>query len=230
MRYSRDTINGTRVIAMKKNIMIAPSILAADFSRLGDEVKRAEKAGADMIHVDVMDGHFVPNITIGPSVVRDIRKTTALPLDVHLMIDEPSKYVDAFGKAGSDIITVHAECGKKIGSLLSRIRDLGIKAGISVKPKSPLSLIRKYLKKADMALIMTVEPGFGGQPFIKDTLPKIKRLREIYGGDIQVDGGINGDTARQVIEAGANIMVAGTYVFKADDMKHAIRRLKGVTK
>jgi len=215
---------------MKKNIMIAPSILAADFSRLGDEVKRAEKAGADMIHVDVMDGHFVPNITIGPSVVRDIRKTTALPLDVHLMIDEPSKYVDAFGEAGSDIITVHAESERKIGPLLSRIRALGMKAGISVRPKSPLSLIRKYLKKADMVLIMTVEPGFGGQSFIKDTLHKIKRLREVYGGDIQVDGGINRDTAGKAIEAGANIMVAGTYVFKADDMKHAIRCLRGVTK
>lgn len=207
--------------------MIAPSILAADFSRLKEEIKKAEKAGADMIHVDVMDGHFVPNITIGPLVVRDIRKVTKLPLDVHLMIEEPSKYIDEFRKAGSDIITIHAESEKNMEALLSRIKSLGIKAGVSLIPKSSINLIRKYLKRIDMVLIMTVEPGFGGQTFIRGTLSKIKKLRKIYDGDIQVDGGINKNTAKEVISRGANILVAGTYAFRAKDMKQAINDLRG---
>ncbi len=210
-----------------KKILIAPSILAADFSRLGTEVKRAEEAGADMIHVDVMDGHFVPNITIGPSVVRDIRKTTGLPLDVHLMIEEPSRYIEAFAKAGSDIITVHAESEKDVGALLSRIRSAGIRAGVSLRPKSGLSMIRRHLEKIDMVLIMTVEPGFGGQAFISGMLPKIKRLRDIYDGDIQVDGGINKATAAEAVRSGANVIVAGTYLFRAKNMKRAIRCLRG---
>jgi len=212
---------------MKRKIFVAPSILAADFSRLASEIRRAEKAGADMIHVDVMDGHFVPNITIGPSVVRDIRKVTKLPLDVHLMIEEPSKHIEGFRKAGSDIITIHAESEKNIGSLLSRIKSFGIKVGVSLKPKSNLNLIRKYLKRIDMVLIMTVEPGFGGQAFMRNMLPKVKRLRDIYGGDIQVDGGIDKRTAKEAIRAGANVLVAGTYAFNAKDMKKAIRYLRG---
>jgi len=212
---------------MKRKILIAPSILAADFSQLKRDIKRAEGAGADMIHVDVMDGHFVPNITIGALVVKDMRNTTRLPLDVHLMIEEPSKYIDEFRKAGSDIITIHAESEKKIGVLLSRIKSSGVKAGLSLKPKSGINLIRKYLKKVDIVLIMTVEPGFGGQAFMREMLPKIRRLRAIYDGDIQVDGGINENTARQVIKAGANILVAGTYVFKSRNMKQAIRDLRG---
>ena len=208
---------------MEKKILVAPSILAANFSKLGEEIKRAEDAGADMIHVDVMDGHFVPNITVGPLVVRDIKKLTVLPLDVHLMIKEPSRYVDEFIKAGSDIITIHAEAEKNIPDLLSRIRSSGVKRGISIKPKSGIDLIKKYLKDIDMVLIMTVEPGFGGQEFISDTLPKIKELRKIYDKDIEVDGGIDNVTAKKAVEAGANILVAGTYVFKAPDIKKAIK-------
>jgi len=211
---------------MKKRILIAPSILAADFSTLKEEIKRVEKAGADMIHVDVMDGHFVPNITIGPLVIRDIRKVTNLPLDVHLMIEEPSKYIDGFKKAGSDIITIHAESESRIGYIISRIKSSGIKAGISLRPKSRISLIRKYLKEIDMVLIMTVEPGFGGQAFMKEMLPKIGELRRIYDGDIQVDGGINKNSAREAIKQGANILVAGTFIFKAKNIKKAIRDLR----
>lgn len=211
---------------MKKKILIAPSILAADFGNLKAQVKEAELAGADMIHVDVMDGHFVPNITIGPLVVRDIRKVTKLPLDVHLMIAEPSKYIDEFRRAGSDIITIHAESEKKIGSLLSRIKSSGAKAGISLRPKSGLDLIRGHLKKVDMVLLMTVEPGFGGQGFMREVLPKIERLRKIYNGDIEVDGGIYKNTAKEAIKAGANILVAGTAIFKTKNIKQAIRDLR----
>ena len=180
-----------------------------------------------MIHVDIMDGHFVPNITIGPSVVRDLRKITSIPLDVHLMIKEPSKYIDGFRKAGSDIITIHAESERNIGALLSRIKSSGIKAGVSLKPKSGIDMIRKNLKKIDMVLIMTVEPGFGGQAFMRDMMPKIRELRKIYKGDIQVDGGISKITAREAVKAGANILVAGTYIFNAPDMKKAIKYLRG---
>jgi ribulose-phosphate 3-epimerase len=197
---------------MKKKILIAPSILAADFSDLKSEIKKAELGGADMIHVDVMDGHFVPNITIGPLVVRDIKRITKLPLDVHLMIENPSKYIDEFRKAGSDIITIHAEAEKHIGFLLSRIKSFGIKAGVSLRPGSSISLIKGYLKKTDMVLIMTVEPGFGGQAFMEEMLPKIKKLKEIYDGDIQVDGGIDRNT--------------GTSVFKAKSIKKAIKDLR----
>ena len=209
-----------------RKILVAPSILAADFSVLTEEIKRAEDAGADMIHVDVMDGHFVPNITIGPLVVKDIRKVTKLPLDVHLMIENPSEYIDAFAKAGSDIITVHAEAEKNLTSLLSGIKSSGIKAGVSLKPRSGLDLIRSHLKEIDMVLIMTVEPGFGGQEFMSGMLPKIKELRGIYDRDIEVDGGIDNSSAKKAIEAGANILVAGTYVFKAKNIKKAINNLR----
>lgn len=211
---------------MKRKILIAPSILAADFGKLKTEIEKVEMAGADMIHVDVMDGHFVPNITVGPLVVRDIRKVTKLPLDVHLMIEKPSKYIDEFRKAGSDIITVHAESERNIEALLSRIKSLGIKVGLSLRPKSGINLIRKHLKKIDMVLIMTVEPGFGGQQFMRGVLPKIKELRKIYDGDIEVDGGINRNTAKEVVKAGANILVAGTTVFNAKNIKQAIRDLR----
>lgn len=211
---------------MKKKILIAPSILAADFSTLEAEIYKAEKGGADMIHVDVMDGHFVPNITIGPLVVRSIRKVTKLPLDVHLMIEEPSKYIDAFRKAGSDIITIHVESKGNTGSLISCIKSFGIKAGISIRPKSSIDDIRNYLDEVDMVLIMTVEPGFGGQKFMGEVVPKIRELRSIYDGDIEVDGGMNANTAREVIEAGANIIVAGTAVFGNKDIKQAIKNLR----
>jgi ribulose-phosphate 3-epimerase len=214
---------------MQRKIIIAPSILAADFSILKEEIKKAEGAGADMIHVDVMDGYFVPNITIGPLVVRDIRKVTNLPLDVHLMIEEPSKHIDEFKKAGSDIITIHAESEKNIRDLLSRIKSSGIKAGISLRPKSGINLIRRYLRIIDIVLIMTVEPGFGGQAFMREMLSKIRELRKIYDGDIEVDGGINKNSAREVIKAGANILVAGTSVFEAKNMKQAIKSLRAHT-
>jgi ribulose-phosphate 3-epimerase len=212
---------------MKKKILIAPSILAADFSKLKAEIKRAEKAGADMIHVDVMDGHFVPNITIGPLVVRDMRKVTRLPLDVHLMIENPAEHIDEFRRAGSDIITIHAESEKNIGALLSKLKSSGVKTGVSLRPKSSINLIRKYLKRIDMVLIMTVEPGFGGQKFMRKVMPKIRSLRKIYGGDIQVDGGINKATAREAIKAGANILVAGTACFRAKDMRKTIKEMRG---
>lgn len=211
---------------MKRKILVAPSILAADFSSLESEIKKIEKAGADMVHIDVMDGHFVPNITIGPLVVRDIRKITKLPLDVHLMIEEPAKYIEEFRKAGSDIITLHAESKGDIRSMLSGIKSSGIKAGISIRPKSSMSMLHSYLADADMVLMMTVEPGFGGQKFMSEVVPKIRQLRSIYDKDIEVDGGINKETAREVIEAGANVLVAGTFVFGSKDVKQAIRDLR----
>jgi len=211
---------------VKRRILVAPSILAADFSRLNREIAALEDSGADMVHIDVMDGHFVPNITIGPPVVRDIRRITKLPLDVHLMIENPSMYIEEFAKAGSDIITVHAESGRDIKGLLSRVKSLGVRAGLSLKPKSGIAMIRDYLDDIDMALIMTVEPGFGGQKFMSDMLPKIRELRGLYSGDIEVDGGIDKDSAARVINAGANVLVAGTYVFKAKDMTEAVKSLR----
>ena len=212
---------------MTRKILIAPSILAADFSTLRAEIKRIEKAGADMVHIDVMDGHFVPNITVGPIVVRDTRKLTKLPLDVHLMIQEPEKYIDEFRKAGSDIITIHAESKGDINALLRRIKSFGLKAGISLRPKNGLDLLKDYLNDADMVLIMTVEPGFGGQKFMKEVLPKIKTLRAMYDKDIEVDGGINKETAKEAVDAGANVLVAGTFVFESKDVKRAIQDLRG---
>ncbi len=212
---------------MEKKILIAPSILSADFSRLGEEVKAVENAGADWLHVDVMDGHFVPNITIGPVVIKDIRRKTQLPLDVHLMISEPEKHLPAFMDAGSDIITFHIEACNDPKKLISKIKSQGIKAGVSLKPKTGLDGIKDILNSLDLVLVMTVEPGFGGQGFMKDVLPKIKELSSIYDGDIEVDGGINGDNSKSVLDAGANILVAGTAVFGKEDYKKAIQELKG---
>lgn len=210
-----------------KSIRIAPSLLAADFARLESEIRRVEEAGCDMLHIDVMDGHFVPNITVGPFIVKAIRKVTKLPLDTHLMIENPEKYIKEFVDAGSDGITIHAEaCDGGLDRVLDLIRASKVTCGVSLKPASPLSMIENYLSKIDMVLLMTVNPGFGGQSFMREVLPKIKALRQIYRGDIEVDGGINKETSRETIEAGANVLVAGTAVFGKADVKQAIEDLR----
>ncbi len=212
-------------------IKVAPSILSADFSCLDREIKKVEQAGVDMLHIDVMDGHFVPNITIGPAVVKSIRKITKLPLDVHLMIENPQSFIDNFIKAGSDMITVHIETIDPKCYMLyaKRLKSKGIKFGISLNPSTPLAKIKPLLKRVDFVLIMSVNPGFGGQNFIPAAIPKIRQLRSIFNGDISVDGGINDKTAKLVIEAGANILAAGSYIFKAKDVKKAIERIRNAT-
>lgn len=210
----------------KRKLMIAPSILSADFSRLGEEIQDVEKSGCDVLHVDVMDGHFVPNLTIGPLVVKSIRKVTKLPVDVHLMIDEPIQYVEEFRKAGSDWITIHVEATQRVGETLDLIKKLGAKAGISLRPKTPLSAIEPYLSKSDLVLIMSVEPGFGGQSFMPEMMEKVRELRGKFSGMISVDGGVNSQTAAVVINAGADILVAGTAVFGQKDRAAAIETLR----
>lgn len=209
-------------------ILVAPSILSADFSCLDKEIKKIEKGGADLIHVDVMDGHFVPNITIGPGVVKCMRKVTKLPLDVHLMIENPQKYVDEFIAAGSDMITVHIETvsGPGLRALSSKLKKKGMKFGISLNPSTPLTKIKNVLNLVDFVLIMSVNPGFGGQAFIAGAVSKIKQLRAIYDGDIAVDGGINKKTGKLVVEAGANVLAAGSYIFSARNVRKAIESLR----
>jgi ribulose-phosphate 3-epimerase len=211
---------------MLKNV-IAPSILSADFSKLGQEIRDVEKAGADWIHIDVMDGHFVPNITIGPAVVRSIRPITKLVLDVHLMIKNPGKFVESFAKAGSDIITFHSEIEEDPKEVIKLIKYYNKKAGISIKPGTDIGPIEHILPMVDMVLVMTVEPGFAGQGFISDCLPKIERLRRIFKKDIEVDGGINLETSRDCRSSGANALVAGSFVFGAKDYSAAIKSLRG---
>ena len=215
-------------IKMNKDIKIGPSILAADFSKLTEEVKVIEQAGVDFIHCDVMDGHFVPNITFGPLVIKALRKSTNLTLDVHLMIENPDEYIKVFKEAGSDVITVHIEALKEPRSVIQQIKNLGLKAGISINPPTPIDKIEPILDIVDMVLIMTVNPGFGGQKFISSCVPKIKKLRQKFSGDIEVDGGINNETAMMSIRAGANMIVAGTYLFKSKNVKEAVQKLKNL--
>ena len=205
-----------------KKILISPSILAGDFSKLGEDVKKLETAGADMIHVDVMDGHFVPNITIGPTVIKSLRKYSDLPFDVHLMISPVHKYIEDFSKAGSDIITIHPEATENVKDSIDLIKSLGKKVGLSLNPDTPIDTIKKYLDQIDLVLVMTVYPGFGGQKFISKVLNKIKNLKSIkdenkFQFDIEVDGGVNFENNKLAIEAGANILVSGTTIFKNND-------------
>jgi len=210
----------------RKKILIAPSILSADFSRLGDEIREVEEAGADWIHVDVMDGHFVPNLTIGPVVVQGLRKATKIPLDVHLMIEEPWKYFSAFKEAGADWITVHYEaCSKNLSDALRKIRETGLRCGISIRPKTDPEVLEPFWDETDLILVMTVEPGFGGQAFMPEAIGKVPWIRKKYKGLISVDGGINEKTAHEAIRAGTDILVAGTAVFGKPDRKRAIEAL-----
>ena len=218
-----------------KKIKISPSILSADFSELGKEIKKLEEGGADLIHVDVMDGHFVPNLTIGPPVIKTLRKYTKLPFDVHLMISPVHKYIKNFADAGSDIITIHPEATEDLKESISLIKELNKKVGISLNPNTEINVIESQLNNIDLVLIMSVFPGFGGQKFIPETIKKIKDLKEIkdknnYSFDIEVDGGINFSNSKEVINAGANILVSGTTIFKENngDIKKNIETLKSV--
>ena len=208
-------------------VKIAPSILAADFSRLGEEVRAVVDAGADMIHVDVMDGRFAPNITIGIPVVASLRRHCAVPMDVHLMIEEPDRFIADFADAGADIISFHIEAAKHPLRIIHQIKDLGLKAGIVLNPGTPEDDIEFVIEELDMVLVMTVNPGFGGQAFILEMLRKIKNVRDMIGDrDLEVDGGIDMNTAPLVIEAGANVLVAGSYVFRSDSYLEAIDSLR----
>ncbi|MBX4265307.1 ribulose-phosphate 3-epimerase [Clostridium estertheticum] len=212
-------------------IKIAPSILSADFSRLGEHIKQLDAYGADIIHIDVMDGMFVPNISFGTPIIKSIRKLTSIPFDVHLMIEEPSRYVEEFVHAGADIITVHYETDRHIDRTINYIKSFGVKVGVALNPATPVALIKHLISNLDMVLIMTVNPGFGGQKFIEYCLDKVKEVRElanVYNKDImiQVDGGIDESNIQGVVSSGANVIVAGSAVFKNDDIEKNIKKLR----
>ena len=209
-------------------VIISPSILSADFANLECDICRIKDAGADWVHVDVMDGHFVPNITIGVPVVKSLKKITDLPLDVHLMIENPDKYIESFVKAGADILTFHYESASNVESVIDMIKHFDVKVGISIKPKTSAEVLLPYLNKVDMVLIMTVEPGFGGQEFMPDCAEKIKFIKKHCPNDliIQVDGGINEKTAKICTQYGANSLVAGSYIYNSDNILYAIKSLR----
>jgi ribulose-phosphate 3-epimerase len=218
-----------------KKIQISPSILSADFRQLGNEIKRLEEGGADLIHVDVMDGHFVPNLTIGPPVIKALKKNCSIKFDVHLMISPVHKYIEAYSDAGADIITIHPEATEDLSASISKIKELKKKVGVSLNPETKVSVIKDYLNQIDLVLIMSVNPGFGGQKFMPEVLDKIKELKNIQkvkniDFDIEVDGGINFENSKAVIEAGANILVSGTTIFKSNngDIKKNIDLLKSL--
>ncbi len=218
-----------------KKIQISPSILSGDFSQLGSEIKRLEQGGADLIHVDVMDGHFVPNLTIGPPVIKNLRKYTKLPFDVHLMISPVHKYIEDYAEAGADIITIHPEATDNLRKSINLIKKLGKKVGVSLNPKTKIKTLTDEIENIDLVLVMSVNPGFGGQKFMPEVLDKIKKLKKIkdkgkYHFDIEVDGGINFSNSKKVLEAGADILVSGTTVFKENDgdIKTNIEKLKSM--
>jgi ribulose-phosphate 3-epimerase len=209
------------------NIKIAPSILSADFWRLGEEIKKVEKAGADLLHIDVMDGHFAPNISIGIPVVKSIKRKTDLPLNTHLMIYNPEKYIKAFKEAGADTIIIHPEASSSWPDILVDIKKLGAKAGISINPKTSPNILKDHLDKIDYVLLMTVHPGFGGQKYLKGSAQKIKQTREIIKDiDLGVDGGVNTDNILEIIDAGANIIISGNTIFKSENPEEVIKKLR----
>ena len=216
---------------MTEQTKIAPSMLAADFSRLGEEIQRVADAGADLIHLDVMDGHFVPNLTMGPRLIGSLRKYTALPFDVHLMVTHPQNYIDAFADAGADVITFHSELGGQVEAVIEQIKARGIKVGVALRPKTPISVVAPYLSALDLVLLMSVEPGFGGQPFMMSTLEKLDQLQGIVQAqgvmvELEVDGGINRENAGLVRSRGATILVAGSAIFGSHDVREAINVLR----
>ena len=216
-------------------IKLAPSILSADFARLGEQIGEVVRAGADYIHVDVMDGHFVPNITIGALVVASVRPVTTMPLDVHLMIEHPERYVSQFAQAGADIITVHVEASPHLHATIRLIKESGARAGISINPPTPLGVVEEFLPHVDLVLVMSVNPGFGGQSFIPETLPRIASIRKLLDdralhAELEVDGGVNADNAPDIVKAGANVLVAGNSIFRAQEgISGAMRRLREAT-
>ena len=218
-----------------KKIQISPSILSADFNQLGKEIKRLEEGGADLIHIDVMDGHFVPNLTIGPPVIKALKKNCSIKFDVHLMISPVHKYIEAYSNAGADIITIHPEATEDLSASISKIKELKKKVGVSLNPETKVNVIKDYLNQIDLVLIMSVNPGFGGQKFMPEVLEKIKELKNIQKDqsidfDIEIDGGINFENSKIAIEAGANILVSGTTIFKSNngDIKKNIDLLKSI--